>query len=83
MAKSSKGSLLDNIRDAVKSSRTGWWERMPAEAQTELLEVRAQFQAGSLKAPPHQMCRFIVAACQERGWPAPGHHAVLTWLRKS
>ena len=82
MAKSKK-TLLDSVREAMNSSRIGWFERMPPEAQAELLEVRAQFQAGALKSPPWQMCRFIVTACQERGWAAPGQNAVLTWLRKN
>jgi hypothetical protein len=83
MAKGKPPTLLASIQQAVHSSRTGWWDRLPAEAQAELLEVKQQYKSGELKSPPHQLSRFVVAACTERGWPAPGVHAVLTWLRKS
>ena len=83
MAKEKPSSLLANVRSTLETSRTGWWMRMPPEAQTELLEVRAQFKTGELKAPAHTLARAVCKACSERGWPVPGQHAVVAWLNKS
>lgn len=78
-----KPSLLSNVRHTLEASRTGWWGRMPPEAQTELLEVRAQYKAKELHAPVHTLARAVCKGCEERGWPVPGLHAVVGWLQKS
>ena len=82
MAKA-KLSLLDDVLAKAQGSKPGfasWFERLPPEAQAELLIVRQNFDPRQ-----HQKNAYasaIMAACQERGWATSGRQGVIDWLDK-
>lgn len=82
MAKEKK-SLLDDVLAKAKGSKPGfasWFERLPPEAQAELLTVRASFDPRQ-----HQKNAYasaIMSACAERGWETSGRQGVIDWLDK-
>jgi len=76
-----KSNLLDEVLKHVENSQPGpssWFDRLPAEAQAELLDVRAGFDPAR-----HQKRAFykaIKAAGEKRGWQIPGEKQVTLWL---
>jgi hypothetical protein len=76
-------SLLDDVLAKAANGRPGfrtWFERLPADAQSELSAVRESFDPRV-----HQTRAFslaIMEAAQERGWATGGVQAVIAWLRK-
>lgn len=83
MAKQKPTSLLDDVLARAKGRKPGfksWFERLPPEAQEELLAVRATFDPRV-----HQKNAYasaIMAACKERGWETSGRQGVIDWLDK-
>lgn len=83
MAKAKPKSLLDDVLARATGSKPGfksWFERLPADAQEELLAVRATFDPMT-----HQKNAFasaIMSACADRGWATCGRQGVIDWLDK-
>lgn len=81
--KAKRKSLLDDVLTRTKRSRPGfrtWFDRLPPEAQAELLEVKKAFNFGE-----HQKNAFaisIIESCRERGWPTAGRQGVIDWLER-
>lgn len=81
MGKAKATSLLNDVLSRAKPSRTGfrsWFERLPADAQAELQEVRDGFNPAV-----HQKRAFALAlieAAKERGWETAGEQGVIRWL---
>ncbi len=76
-----KTSLLDEVLEHVAKSQPGpssWFDRLPPDAQAELLEVRAGFD--SAKHQKRAFFRAIQAAGEKRGWHIPGEKQVTQWL---
>jgi hypothetical protein len=74
-------SLLDEVLEHVSQSQprpSSWFDRLPPEAQAELLEVRAGFDPAR-----HQKRAFykaIRASAERRGWRIAGEKQVALWL---
>ena len=76
-----KTSLLDEVLEHVAKSQPGpssWFDRLPPDAQVELLEVRAGFDPA--KHQKRAFFRAIQAAGEKRGWHIPGEKQVTQWL---
>jgi hypothetical protein len=77
----SSGSLLDEVLEHVSNSSSGvlsWFDKLPPEAQAELLGVRAGFDPAR-----HQKRAFykaIKACAERRGWEIAGEKQVTQWL---
>ena len=76
-------SLLDDVLSRASNGKPGfrtWFDRLPADAQSELSAVRESFDPRV-----HQTRAFslaIMEAAQERGWETGGVQAVIAWLKK-
>ena len=76
-------SLLDDVLSSVANHRPGqrnWFDRLPAEAQHELLAVRKAFDPAV-----HQKRAFYRAlktAAEKRGWQLVGEKQFSDWLRQ-
>ena len=76
-------SLLDDVLAKASNGKPGfktWFDRLPADAQSELSAVRESFDPRV-----HQTRAFslaIMEAAQERGWATGGIQAVIAWLKK-
>ena len=76
-------SLTDEVLANVANHRPGqrnWFDKLPPEAQHELLAVRAAFDAAV-----HQKRAFykaIKAAAEKRGWQLVGEKQLSDWLRQ-
>lgn len=76
-----KTSLLDEVLQQVSNSHTGpasWFDRLPADAQQELLEVRAGFDPA--RHQKRAFYRAIKACAERRGWDIAGEKQVTLWL---
>jgi hypothetical protein len=76
-------SLLDDVLLRAQGRKPGfksWVERLPAEAQAELEQVRQAFDNNV-----HQKNAYadsIMECCRERGWATCGRQGVIDWLNK-
>jgi len=76
-------SLLDDVLSRASNGKPGfktWFDRLPADAQSELSAVRESFDPNV-----HQTRAFslaIMEAAQERGWETGGIQAVIAWLKR-
>lgn len=76
-------SLTDDILGGIEESRrgpAGWFSKLPAAAQEELVGVRDQFRAGKVGANKHELARSIHAALAARGLIAVTWREVVRWL---
>lgn len=74
-------SLADEVLSTCSNRRRGgltWFEKLPPDAQEELLAARAAFNP----AVHEQMAyyRALKAAAAVRGWEIAGRHGVIAWL---
>jgi len=80
-------SLADEILQAVPevTRRKKWFDYLPQEAMTELLEVRRRWQAGEYgaKLKPMTIGKLLVARCQERGWEVCDARRMGEWLQRN
>lgn len=82
MAKA-KATLLDDVLARAANSKPGfktWFDRLPADARSELDAVRKSFNPTI-----HQKRAFaaaIMEAATERGWETGGVQAVIAWLKQ-
>lgn len=76
-------SLLDDVLARATNKPPGfrsWFDRLPAEAQAELAEVRERFHAGGNTIQKRAYAAAIMDAAKERGWKTSGIQGVLAWL---
>lgn len=73
--------LVNEVLEAVANAGSGpltWFERLPAEAQQELLRVRAGFDPA--RHQKRAFYRALKAAAERRGWAIAGEKQVTQWL---
>jgi cysteine synthase len=76
-----KPALLDTVLGKVRNNPTGsrsWFDRLPPDAQAELLVVRNGFNPSL-----HQKRAFalaVIEAAKERGWEIAKEKQVIEWL---
>ena len=81
MAKAS--NMLDDVLGSVANYRPGprtWFDKLPPEAQHELLAVRTAFDPAV-----HQKRAFyraIKVAAEKRGWHIASEKQISDWLRQ-
>ena len=67
---------------ANKPKPTGFFHNLPADLQSELLELRKAVQAGIPGVTGKALARSIVADCLENGIPICGVEGVREWLSR-
>ena len=78
--------LADEILEvaATVGRRPTWWDRLPAEATSELLDVRHRFQAGEYgELKRHQLGELLFTRCKARGWRTCDARRLAEWLAKN
>lgn len=76
-------SLLDDVLSRTQRGRPGfktWFDRLPPEAQAELLQVKKAFDHDV-----HQKNGYahaIIECCRDRGWHVCGRQGVIDWLER-
>lgn len=83
-ATSSSASLLQDILNRVKATKSGyksWHEKLPAELQEEFAEARRQYKAGDY--PQAAFARAIIEVAKDRGITPPSLDQVCRWLRQN
>lgn len=81
MAKA-KLTFLDDVRARiVHTTARGltWFDRLPADAQSECLAVREAFRRGEL-GMKERVAKALISAAEERGWPIAKVKRVGLWL---
>ena len=79
--KAKRKSLLDDVLSRALRNKPGfktWFDRLPPEAQVQLLEVKKAFNPKE-----HQKNAYassIIESCRERGWQTAGRQGVIDWL---
>jgi hypothetical protein len=84
MAKTGK-AFLDRVVARAKEMRPkpqGFFHRLPADVQTELLELRRRLRAGEFPGGALPLARSIVEECRQDGIPICGNQGVRMWLAK-
>jgi hypothetical protein len=78
-----KTSLLDDVLAKAANGKPGfrtWYDRLPADAQSELSAVREAFNPNTHQTRAYALA--IMEAARERNWETGGVQAVIAWLRK-
>lgn len=78
-----KPSLVDEVLSVAQARRPGfasWFDRLPVEAQAELLAVAQAFDPARHKQQSY--ARAIIEAASRRGWQTSGVQGVIGWLKK-
>jgi hypothetical protein len=78
-----KTSLLDDVLSRASNGKPGfrtWFDRLPADAQSELSAVREAFNTNTHQTRAYALA--IMEAAKERNWETGGVQAVIAWLRK-
>lgn len=78
-----KTSLLDDVLARAANGKPGfrtWFERLPADAQSELSAVREAFNPNTHQTRAYALA--ILEAAKERGWATGGIQAVIAWLKR-
>ena len=76
-----KPSLLDDVLGCISNAKPGpptWFDRLPPEAQQEMLRVRESYMP--LAYQKRAYYRATQAAAEKRGWQIPGEKQFLAWL---
>lgn len=86
MAKSpsQKNGLVDAVKASLAVSRPGflaWHQRVAAEHQDELVELKRQWQAGELGTQLRPVAKLISQELEARGIASIGIQGVQTWLK--
>jgi len=78
-----KPSLLDDVLAKASNNRPGfrtWFERLPADAQSELSAVRDAYNPNTHQTRAYALA--ILEAAKERNWETGGVQAVIAWLKR-
>lgn len=76
-------SLVDDVLGRVRVTRPGfppWFERLPPDAQSQLEQVREQFNRSI--HTKRAFAKAIIEVAKEHGWPVSGIQGVERWLEK-
>lgn len=78
-------SLLDDVDTAVTShkGRTIWFDRLDADAKSELLAARKKWRGGGYQLRRLTLARIIVESARERGWVVCDETRMAEWLSKN
>jgi hypothetical protein len=66
----------------VQPKPQGFFYRLPAEIQAELLELRRRLHAGDVPGGAYPLARSIVEECRADGLDICGPQGVRTWLAR-
>jgi hypothetical protein len=81
VAKAKPTSLLAEIRANIPSgSFLRWFDRVAAEHQTTLAEIRRAYKAGELGPKKKPAARAVSKYLQDHGITTVGYNGVLQWL---
>ena len=84
MAKPKAKSLADDVGELmVAYSPKTWWDRLPDDAQRELLAVRERFQSGGYQGARTALARVLHDRCSQRGWKTCDPKRLGEWLAKT
>jgi hypothetical protein len=79
-----KSSLLESVGEAVKACKpASWWDALPKDVQSELLEIRKTFQSGGYQIKRLTLARILSDKCQERGLHTCREKGFVQWLSKN
>jgi hypothetical protein len=82
MAKGS--SLIQSVGDAVKACKPpNWWDALPGDVQSELLEIRKTWQSGGYPIKRLTLARILSNKCHERGLRTCREKGFVEWLSKN
>lgn len=76
-------SLLDDVLAKASNGKPGfrtWFDRLPADAQSELSAVREAFNPNTHQTRAYALA--ILEAAKERNWETGGVQAVIAWLKR-
>jgi hypothetical protein len=79
-----KTGLTDEILSGIVAAQKGpmgWFHKLPANLQAELLDVRERFRAGKIAGNKTSVAKSIHAALKARGLITAAYTEVLRWLR--
>lgn len=79
-----KTGLTDEIIGgivAVQKGPQGWFKKLPADVQAELVAIREQFIAGKIAGTRTAVAKSIHAALSSRKLITAAYTEVLRWLR--
>lgn len=85
MAKSVSVAFAERVAARAQEMRPkpqGFFCRLPAEIQADLLELRRRLRVGEFPGGVTALARSIVEECQRDGIPICGPQGVRTWLAK-
>ena len=77
-------SLLDDVRESVTESRSGfppWHERLSEQDRAEVYAIREAFQRGEIKCKAFTLARVMSAKLAERGVIDMRPQTFSRWLR--
>ena len=77
-------SLLDDVRESVTESRSGfppWHERLSEQDRAEVFSIREAFQRGEIKCKAFTLARVMAAKLAERGVIDMRPQTFSRWLR--
>lgn len=78
-----KKTLLDDVLGRIVHRKPGfrtWFDRLPPEAQEELLVVKAGFNPDIHKKRTFALA--IIESSRERGWETAEVQGVISWLAR-
>jgi len=79
-------SLADRVADRVAKITPGprnFFDRLPAEAREELLEVRRRFQAGEIATSASALADVLIEEAAASGYELCGPQGLRAWLRRN
>lgn len=85
MGRPGKATFADRVAARVVQSRPrmqGFFYRLPADVQAEILDLRRRFREGEFAAGATALARSIVDECRQDGIPICGIQGVRVWLAK-
>ena len=59
-----------------------WFDRLPADAKTELGQLREYFHHEDHGIPKRAFALGVIEAAKERGWHISGVQGVVAWLNE-
>ena len=67
---------------AMPSRPRNFFDKLPPEAQAELLEVRRRFHAGELQASASALADLLIEEAAANGWDVCGPQGMRVWLSR-
>lgn len=79
-----KATLVDDVLHACVPKRSqSFVAKLSAEDQAAILELRIQYQSGSLQQTGYAIARALIAVGKTRKWQLPGERQVFNWLSQT